>query len=218
MGNFESGPALRKHDGEIVRWEDAAETVTITGWKCKKCGMFYGDDERAARYCCHTDAPCKCGNRKQRHMVYCGECYHNDKIDRWNKTAQVEAEKMPMPNSPWSILDDDEYFFDCDSFLEWCVEHEVKPSECFPILCRQHNPPAFNLSEWLDDYLPGEEREMVGSREDIEAVENAVNDFTAKHVPFSWYGDSKRRPSDAALAALDLMIDDTPRAGGKGEG
>ena len=198
-----------KHDGETVKWEDAAAPVTASGWECVKCHHFYGDNERAARYCCHTDAPCKCGARKKRHEVSCEGCWHKQKIERWNGLEQVSDALEPSSDSPWALLDGDEYFFDAESFIEHCEQHEVKPSEVFPVLCKPHNPPAFNLSEWLDDYLPGEEREMVGDADEIRAIEKSVDDFSAKHSPMSWYPDHKRRPKDSVLAVMDKVIEET---------
>ena len=198
MSNFESGPVKLK-DGD-VRWEDAAEQVTISGWSCKHCHRFYGDDERAARYCCHTDAPCDCGKRKSRHRTMCDDCWHAEKIRRWEASEQVQCSE-PTEDNPWSLFDDDKYFFDVESFLEHCDEHEVKPSEVFPVLCRQHKPGSFFLSEWLADYSFEDECPVDGV--DLKIADEAVNAVLDRVERWPWYPDKKRRPSDADLARLD---------------
>lgn len=211
MSNFESGPLKTNPTKEHVRWEDAAEVRTITGWHCKSCNRFYGDNERAARYCCHDDAPCDCGGRKPRHRTMCDSCWHKERVRRWEALEQVDSPAAPSAECPLALDDSDTYFFDTDTLIDYCEEHEVKPSDAFLVLCKPHNPPGFNLSEHLNDYLPGEEGEMPGTPAEWQEVEEAVNNFIERHKPFSWYPDCKRRPTDANLAALDRLVSEVKR-------
>lgn len=116
---------------------------------------------------------------------------------------QVDSPAAPSSDCPLFVGDGDTYFFDIDDLLDYCGEHEIKPSDAFLVLCKPHNPPPFSLSEHLNDYLPGEEGEMPGDPSEWREVEKAVDNFVERHKPFSWYPDNKRRPTDANLAALD---------------
>ena len=134
VSNFESGPINLHDDGKPLRWEDAAKRVTVHGFACAKCNRFYGDGdggERAARYCCHTDAPCECGNRKGRHRVLCDSCYHKSQVKRWHGLEQVAWDGKAM----LTTLDGDRYFDDFDEFIEWCLEQKIMPSDSFVIHC-----------------------------------------------------------------------------------
>lgn len=198
MSNFETGPA--KLTPSELRWEDAAEPVTVFGWKCRMCGRFYGDNERSARYCCHTDAPCDCGKRKSRHQTMCDDCWHAEKVRLWESSEQVQCSE-PTADNPWSLFDDDTYFFDVESFLEHCIENKVQPSEAFPVLCRQHKPGTFCLSDWLEDYSFEDECPVDGV--DLKIADEAVNAVLDRVERWPWYPDKKRRPTDADLSRLD---------------
>lgn len=202
MTNFESGPTNLHDDGTELRWEDAAKQVTVTGWSCVKCNRFYGDDERAARYCCHTSSWCECLARKKRHQIKCEECYHKAIVQRWDNLEQVDSPSSPSPSSPLTTLDGDTYFFDEETLLEHCHEQNISPSDMFLVLCKRHNPNHFSLYDICEDYLP-EDHDLPGSAQEISAVETAVNGYLQKHEPWSWVTDYKRRPTDANLAALD---------------
>ncbi len=205
MTNFQSGPARSQTD-KVIRWEDSAHRVTVEGWSCKECGQFYGDKEgaeRAARYCCHTDAPCGvdgCTNRKSRHRIHCDSCYHKAKVKRYDtEIVQEEDRRAPSNLCPLSMLDGDEYFFDLDSLLDHCEEHEIKPSDLFLVYCRPHDPPPFELSEHLSDYMP-EDYCSLPNHEEAAKAEDAVNRYLDANRPFSWYPDYKRRPTNEMLA------------------
>lgn len=200
MSNFESGPVNLKDDGIPLRWEDAAKRVTVDGFACAKCGRFYGDGEsgeRAARYCCHTDAPCECGNRKTRHRVYCESCYHKAQTKRWHGLEQAPWDGKAM----LTTLDGDRYFAGFDEFIEWCLDRKIMPSDSFVIHCEEHGPPELCLSELVSDYLP-EDHEFEYDDE-ARAVEARVNEYLNSKRPWSWYPDYKRRPTDAELLKWD---------------
>lgn len=205
MSNFESGPVKLTGD-QPLRWEDAAKAVTVSGFACAMCGRFYGDNERAARYCCHTDAPCPtCGGRKSRHHVKCENCYHKDKVKRYADMKQSEDRSAPSSLCPLSILDGDEYFFDEESLYDYCDRHNLKPSDLFLVYCLPSDPPVFAVEDYVADFLC-EDGEAPGDPAEIAAVNKAVNDYLDRHRPFSWGTDYGLRPTDAMLAAFDKEI------------
>lgn len=194
---------MRPTTNEPLRYEDAAEQTTVTGWKCVRCGFFYGDNEHAARWCCHTDSQCPgCGGRRiEKHYTCCESCREKKRADQWAAIPQVDDCEVSS-ESPVVIYWDDRYFFDIGELFDYCADVGVKPSDLRLVLCQPNNPPPFDLLNYLGDYLPDECDTAPGTREDHKAVERVVDDFVKAHSPLSWIPD-KRRPSDAVLAAWD---------------
>ncbi len=184
--------------------ENAAYKTEIQGWACVHCHKFYGSKphaEEIAKNCCYTSAPCPdCETgRRNRHRLRCEECAHKFLIKKWTETPQKEWDLK----SPVTTLDGDEYFFDSDEVLEHCSENNLKPSDLFLIHCVENNPPYFNMSEYVGDYLPEEIDDLPGDKKEMQAAEKAVNDWISKNTPFSWYPDYKNRISDKDLKKLD---------------
>lgn len=204
--NFQGGPVNLTAGAGPLRFEDAAEPVTAEGWSCVRCQRFYGKDERAARYCCHTDDACSttgCQNRRDRHHIHCPACAKIFEAAHYAGLEQVSTPEAPSANCPLVGLNSDTYFFDGETLDEYCCEHDLLPSQLRLVRCAEHNPPTFDLEEWMVDYLPGEDNEMPGDRAEIQAVNDAVNAFVKSHSPISWMPDHKRRPTDADLQKLD---------------
>jgi hypothetical protein len=138
-------------------------------------------------------------------MVSCDSCAHKAKVERWEKLEQVESASAPSETCPLSRLDGDRYFFDEDDLRDWCEEQGIKPSDAFLVLCKPHNPGAFEIMNLVEDYLPGDGCCHLPGDEGKEA-EEAVNAYLKAHEPWSWYPDYKRRPTDADLAKLDELL------------
>lgn len=134
--------------------------------------------------------------------VLCNTCRHKRETERWKSLPQVDDCEVSS-DSPVTIYADDRYFFDLSDVFEYCADVGVEPSDLCLVLCKPNNPPPFNLSEWLADYLPEDVYEAPGSTSERAAVEKVVDDFVKKHSPLSWLPDNTRRPSDAVLAEWD---------------
>jgi len=92
--------APKKYD-----YEDGAEQVTVSGWRCKTCNIIYVSQppgwgvnaEDVARRCCMRTAPCStegCTGRAQRGYRRCPDC--RERLDREHWAAKF-AEK----SAPW---------------------------------------------------------------------------------------------------------------------
>lgn len=167
---------------KTIIYEEAAEKVAIIGWKCTTCRHFYGDDEHIARWCCATDLPCKSceTGRTKKHRTYCNACQAKADLERWLK----------MPEKEWdgeavlALWRDDEYFFDSGELRDFIFDHpdteeEVGIEDLRIVICRRVYPPAFNLAEHCDDYLP---EEVAGDFYTAE-IDEAVNKFVSEHFP-----------------------------------
>jgi hypothetical protein len=155
---------------------EAAQRVTVTGWR-SRAGLFFGDDEGAARYAGCTHRPCRdCGDLTLKHRLYCDACCTKLEI------ARYEA----LPKQPWDgttplcLFGGDEYFFDADAVTDYCHEHDIAPEDLRLVLCEPNYPreivPEDICSDDCDD-IPGYILEA------IDAFNVAI---CARREPLSW--------------------------------
>jgi len=182
-------------------YEEAAEHRTnLSGWVCKTCRKFWGEDnggEHIARYCCAGDLPCKtegCKSRVQKHTyIYCQPCLNKRDFKRWLALQEVPWDgKVPL------VLDDDDrYFFDEDDLREYAEEHGMKPWELRLVVCVEETKPSFDMYDFLQDYLcDGQEDEANWSE-----IDKTVNDWIVEHVPTVWVA-GKQRVTEQSLREI----------------
>src|SRR5688500_6641284 len=107
---------------QVRRSEDAAHRVTVTGWACKHCSHYWGDDERMARYCCSTEHKCEtesCDARADKHNRFCDECSVTLRREEHMKLS-AKPYTGEVVCTPWG----DDYFFSKGDVLEWLAKHE----------------------------------------------------------------------------------------------
>lgn len=182
-------------DGALVNEEAAERRTDISGWICKTCRRFYGDEvdaERAARYCCEKDHKCGtdgCDNRAKKNWIYCDAC--NDKRDHLRYLA-LEVVHWDG-DVPLVIHDDDHFFFSADDLREYLEQEGVKLEDMRLVVAVEDPPRHFDLSDFLDDHLPdGLEPD------DHTKLDAYVNRWIEKHVPKVWTA-GKTRPSLSSL-------------------
>ena len=168
-------------------YEDAAEFVSVTGWKCKTCHRFYGsseDGKHIARGCCCTDRPCKtegCQGRAERNYTACPSCISKHELERY----------LGMPRQEWDgttpiVSDCDNYFFDAESLADWLNDlDDDERADVRLEICRRTRPPHFEMREFLSDALPTDDD---GAYIDTEEIDGIVNKWIADHEPFAWEG------------------------------
>lgn len=126
---------------KIFREDDeAAQRKTVTGWVSRN-GVFYGDDERGARYAGATHLICDgcCGEVAKN--SYCQPCRTKD---RRKKYEEKEFKEWDL-KEPVVIFDTDDYFFDLDYFLDHCADQDMDPEEVELVICKP------NIASELDD-------------------------------------------------------------------
>lgn len=164
---------------KTIVYEEAAEEVLVSGWICKSCRHFFGDNEHSARWCCATDLPCKTceTGRIPKHRVYCDSCNAKADLERWLK----------MPEKEWdgeavlAIWRDDAYFFHSEDLLDALPEgdEEVKLEGMRLVICKRIYPPTFNLAERCQDYLPDDMADDFHTGE----IDETVNKFILENFP-----------------------------------
>lgn len=166
-------------------YPDAAHVVTVTGWACRTCGHYWGDNEHAARYCHSSDSPCSdCGAITRKASVRCEKCHEALAISSWKASERAEW------NTTDALYSDglDRYLFDENDLQELINEKDVPdgvdPREFFRFfVCEPSNGRPFDLADHLVDDTSDD---GVDVDEEGEAAEKSVNDWIAKHAPFSW--------------------------------
>jgi hypothetical protein len=206
-----------------LRWEDAAKRVQGgDGWACVKCGQWYGDNggaERAARYCCSTDAPCECGKRREKTYTVCKSCREKKDAAKYWAMPEVEWDGV----TPLVDHNGDRYLWDSDdvaTYLAECefdylstmdnpganADHEPTDEQWMAMaldhvhlcLCRRLPPPSFDLAELLYDYDEEAELDEAGK-----AAEKAVNAWLEQYRPM-WTEDQKRPSAQSIKTILGL--------------
>lgn len=173
-------------------YTEAAEILTVTGWACKTCRRWWGDDEHMARYCCATTAIC--GDCKVEHgekgYTACEACREKRAEARWQELLAKAVPwdgKAPLYSEAYS-----RYFFDADEtrdFLDTLAfdKIEATPESLHLCVCEPNNGREFDIEEYLSDDLPDEDHgdpHLPGSRE----LNKIVNDWIKERAPLSWHG------------------------------
>lgn len=177
--------------------EQAAEHRTnITGWVCKTCRRYYGEDERAARYCCAIDFKCSAEGCEARvpkgGYTICDACHAKKDKKRWLALPEVAWDGV----TPLVLHDDDRYFFDESDLCDYLEEEEGRRLKDLRfVICVPVPHPRFDVNDFLGDSLP-EDGEVDGK--DIEKI---VNDWIEANAPKTWEA-GKTRPTLASLAHL----------------
>lgn len=168
-----------------IRYEDAAEQRTVTGWTCKTCHRFWGTDEHMSRYCCATELPCECGNRTDKFHIRCESCRKQREDERW---AKALAEAAPWDGeTPLYSTAIDRYFFDADAIEDYLEDRDDAPltaEDLRLVLCEPTRPPQFAMEDFLCDNLPDDDH--GGHNLDFREIDKVVNDWIAAHMPIAW--------------------------------
>lgn len=148
--------------------DDAAKLVTITGWKSRR-GIFFGEDERTARYDGCTHMPCDtCSKPTDKHSIYCDACrlkrdterYWALPAERWDGQCMIFAEA------------EDEYYQSLESFLEHAEDEQFDPVDLRPLLCDPIIAREVDPDYWCDDMA--EDGELPAELEEALKALNAV--------------------------------------------
>lgn len=171
-------------DQETIRYEDAAEVVTVIGWACKTCRRWWGDDEHLARWCCATDLPCECGGRKRKTYTVCAGCRERKAEERWAARERREWDgELPL-----FAVGLDEFVFDEDRLVELVHEHGdgLRLLFCRPVYARE-----VEADLWYDDLPEDWDLDSVPWLADaVDALNETIRAKRQADEPVSW------RPGD----------------------
>lgn len=160
--------------------EDAAQKVTITGWKSRR-GIFYGEDEHLARFDGCTHRICACGNEMERSYTSCEDCRAKNSKERY----------LAMPFKEWDgstmlvTYDNDTYFSDENDVLNFCEDKEIEPQDLQLVICEPQY--AWEISDdYFCDILP-EDMTLDDCYSELAEAIGRVNELIRKkEKPISW--------------------------------
>jgi len=156
--------------------EAATFKTGLSGWVDRN-GIFWGEDERAARYAGSTHKKCECG-AVIKNRSFCGDCSRAKDANKHR-----EAEKITWDcETPLYSQIHDKYFFDEDELFDFMHECNIKnPDELELFICEPNYLSEINSDYWHDD-LP-EDGELPG---DVELFLDALNTAIRAAEPVSW--------------------------------
>ena len=138
-------------DDKIIMFDsdDAATKQAVTGWVSRD-GAFYGSNERAARWNGCTHVRCsECGKPVEKMWIACETCRRRQRTEKF---AALDSRPWDG-NEPVCIFDDDRFFWDLESFEEWCEDNGVKPEYVQLVFAKPVMGPTFDIDSFAD-YLP----------------------------------------------------------------
>lgn len=159
--------------------DEAASIKTVTGW-VDRHGRFWGDDERIARYSGCTHVACsECGKPSEKHYTKCSECRELAQVKQWDS-----FEKKPWDGeTPVTLHIGDEYFFDSESFYDWCLDQDIDPKTVQLVHCKPQYLRQVDEDHWCDDLA--EDGELPNG---VQAALDALNAAIREHdEPVSWW-------------------------------
>ena len=164
-------------DKEIILPDDprAASIQTVTGWVSRR-GMFWGKDERTARYDGSTHRKCDtCGGLIEQ-RGYCRPCADRREVEKFDAMPRKEWDGKAMLYSVTS----DSYYTDLDEAL--CDVDEGETLEGLRlVICEPNYTRTLDIDYFCDD-LP-EEGDLP---EEVQAAVDAFNEAVSG-VILSWH-------------------------------
>ena len=157
--------------------EAATYRTDIKGWVSRD-GLFYGDNpssERGARWSGCTHQTCDCGRVHEKSRTICDSCYAKQRSDKYYALPMVEWDG----DTPVCTWDDDQFFFDEGSLLDWMADLDYENGErpeVQLVLCKPGKLHLLDTDDWCDDLpddgeLPDEVMVKLGELND--ALRNA---------------------------------------------
>lgn len=192
-------------------WGEAAELVTVEGWKCRTCSRWWGADERMARMCCVKELPCdSCGAKVEKWRTLCTGCR-----DLRDQERHAARKRVPWDGeSPvWSDAED-EWFQSMDLAIDRAAcrfeEREGRPAsdeelreelESMRLLASEPvHAREFDPAEWINEDLPDDD-DGRGLSATLEEPAKALNEALQALGPLSYHQGDDAIDVAAALGA-----------------
>lgn len=149
--------------------EAAAKQTTVHGWVSRD-GMFYGDNERTARWAGCTHVACQeCGQPTPKRYTKCEDC-------RLKGDIAKHAARERKPYESGMLYSDalQRFFADDGELLDYIADEEIDDHESLRVvLCSPIYPHEIDGDHWHDD-LP-EDCTLDDVAPDLAAAVAAVN-------------------------------------------
>lgn len=162
---------------------EAAREMTITGWVSRN-GLFFGKDERAARWSGCTHIVCECGKPACKSYTCCEDCRAKRQRERWEKFELVKWDG----ESPLTTYDGDDWFFDADSLYEWAEDNDIDLADAMLVIAEPCYARTVDEDYWSDDLH--EDSELPSPI--VAALKTFNEAIKAYREPLSWHMGKQR--------------------------
>jgi hypothetical protein len=161
--------------------DEAAHLVTgLSGWVSSN-GHFWGNDEQMARYDGCTHKVCECGKIMEKYWTKCADCRKKADDERFNSFPKQEWDE----ETPITLFDGGEYFFDREQLEEWCDEHDTKPSELQLVICKPNIAEEIEDDFYCDDL--SEDQSLEDAAPELAEKIEELNKYIRENKPIlSW--------------------------------
>lgn len=189
--------------------DEAAKLTTVTGWVSRD-GLFYGNDERGARWSGCTHVACSnCGEPTNKSWTKCQPCRDKQDREKYASLPRVEWDG----STPLFSHERGEYAFSADDVQNWLDDdltlEQLRLVVCEPVFARMVD----------DDYweceLPEDQsmRDVNGDIADaIDALNEEIDKARKGDNPLSW-----QPGKHAAVVTLPLFSTLPPAEGASHE-
>lgn len=169
--------------------EAAIFKTGLSGWVSRN-GQYWGQDEHMARWCGSTHRTCETCGAVYENRSYCSPCHQKKRQEQF----------LALPEEDWDgtgpvcLWDDDKYFWDEDSLVEYmyelleeCGENE-EPS-LGVVKCEPQHLHTVDYDTWCDE-LPDEgDGELP---EEVAVKVEELNKAIRESGPVSWWAGKIR--------------------------
>jgi len=188
---------MTKTDKIIMYESDEAavyhKDLKLSGWVGGN-GEFYGKDENMARYCNSTHRKCECGQIHGKGWTCCEKCREINRNERFEKLQVMEAGTWGYPIV---TFDGEEYFWDSEAMIEYCVSAGIKPSELRLCSTERATFPEIDDDYFQDVYAEDQDQDDLPDAV-IDAIV-AFNEVMKNNEPNCWtQADSRIQLSENA--------------------
>lgn len=167
---------------EIIMFnsKEAAQFKTnLSGWVSRD-GIYYGANERLARYVGCTHRPCEdCGEPIEKSWFICQKCREKKDIQRYKA----------MPKEIWNeeggIYSDphNKFFWSWNEVEDYCHDNEIKEEDLRLVICEPQYPRLIEEDYFCDELADDGDDELPS--EIVKAME-AFNRVLKQSAPLSW--------------------------------
>lgn len=176
-------------DPKRLPYEEAAEPVTVQGWRCKRCRQAYVHDsdkqnERLARQCCAESVPCEtegCTNRAVSFHGYCPACDAKREAESFARLTRVPWDG----ETPMVEYRGDRYLMDQDDVTTYLAERQDSGKALEDVrlmLCAPVDPRYFDVMDYISDDLPEDHESLPGA----DAINATVNAWIKEAITGVW--------------------------------
>lgn len=163
---------------------EAAQLVTVTGWRSRR-GYFFGLDERTARYNGCTHVHCSCGRVIEKGRTKCSDCRGAAEVVKYNAMPKKVWDGTGMLYSEAA----DRYFSNWDEVEDFLAEEEEAQSadSLLLVICEPQYASEIEEDEHYCDSLP-EDCTVADADKELAAMFDELNSYIRENKPvLSWY-------------------------------